>query len=111
MNRPNSACKFCWGIGYDASGQRCDCTLPAKVARVGKAHIDPPAPPGWREWLKRYASTAIVVVAALYVLAVMAVAMLLVGCVDRVYDCGKLIGGWHPDASPALMRECKEVRT
>jgi hypothetical protein len=25
-NQPNQSCKYCYGIGYDASGQSCECT-------------------------------------------------------------------------------------
>ena len=40
-----SVCKHCHGIGYDASGQRCDCTYPARVAKIGRRmHTAKPLP-------------------------------------------------------------------
>lgn len=33
-------CAHCFGIGYDASGQRCTCVTPARVAKIGRRYPD-----------------------------------------------------------------------
>lgn len=33
-------CAHCFGIGYDASGQRCTCVTAARVAKIGRRYPD-----------------------------------------------------------------------
>lgn len=70
-------CRFCQGIGYDASGQRCDCRMPAKVARVGKAHktedVDFEPASNWRFHLAMLAKLMLMTIGVMGLMALVVV--------------------------------------
>lgn len=60
-------CNHCHGIGYDASGLRCTCTKPAKVAKVKNRHHAKAALPHsvWRAYMRHLAKWMLIVWALL----------------------------------------------
>lgn len=68
---PARKCPHCFGIGYDASGYACNCTTPAKVAKVGRKEHGKEALRGspWRLYLKDLAQSMFIVLAVLVVSA------------------------------------------
>lgn len=51
---PVRKCRYCYGIGYDASGHPCTCTYPAKVAKAKPVLQDRELlpPTAWRDQLR-----------------------------------------------------------
>lgn len=69
--RKAQQCAHCHGIGYDASGQRCECTMIAKVARVGRKDYDREALPRspWRVYVRHLAKWMLICIAVLFAAA------------------------------------------
>ena len=60
-------CRHCYDLGFDASGMRCDCQVPARVTKVkrrepGKEPL--PASP-WRIYLGHLAKWMLIVLATM----------------------------------------------
>lgn len=64
-------CLHCFGIGYDASGQRCTCTATARVAKVGRRiHAADPLPRSpWPVYLKDLARSMLLAIVLMLVTA------------------------------------------
>lgn len=56
-------CPHCYGIGYDASGMSCSCTMPAEPAKIGRrTHAKDPLPASsWRAYLRHLAKWMLIV--------------------------------------------------
>lgn len=67
--RKPATCPHCHGIGYDASGHPCTCTMPANVAKVGtRMHGPEPLPTiTWRDYLGDLARAMLFVIAILLI--------------------------------------------
>ena len=63
---PARACPHCRGLGFDASGMRCDCQMPARPAKVGRRmHAKDPLPASpSRAYLRHLAKWMLVAIGA-----------------------------------------------
>lgn len=102
-------CKHCYGLGYDASGQRCTCQEPARPAKVGRRYPRHPKSVPWSPWrryLKDLARAMLLVIAVMFVSAI-TVALLVRKPAARTIDCG--MAEWHPDLIQ-YREACRKVR-
>ena len=66
--RKAQACEHCHGIGYDASGYACTCTMPAKVAKARAVQHDREIllEPTWRNGLRHLSAWVLGWIALLF---------------------------------------------
>lgn len=66
-----ASCKHCYSIGYDASGMRCDCQMPARVAKVKRRiHTKDPLPASpSRAYLRHLAKWMLIALAVMLMAA------------------------------------------
>lgn len=69
--RKAQQCTHCYGIGYDASGQRCACIEPARVAKIGRKDYakEPYRPSHAPRYLKHLAKWLLVCIAVVFAAA------------------------------------------
>lgn len=64
-------CKYCYGIGYDASGHPCACTMSSSIAKVGQ-RLPGPEPLNespWRRHLRHLAYWMLMAILGLLLLS------------------------------------------
>lgn len=103
---PVRKCRYCHGIGYDASGYACTCTEPAKVAKARPVLQDrellPPSV--WRAQLRVLAKWVLLAVGMLLCAALLGT---VAACSEqRTYDCS--MASFHPDFPKKLKEECRK---
>lgn len=106
-------CPHCFGLGYDASGQRCTCTNacpPAKVARVRQRIPGlPPLPPStWRQRLRAIAEWALLGLSVAACVTAVILAIAIYPRAAKAYDC--TLAEISPDYPTQARAACRQLR-
>lgn len=104
-------CPHCHDLGFDASGMRCFCQVPTRVAKVKRrTHDKDPLPASPSRAYLRYLAKWMLI--ALGVILIAAMWLALIAAVqrwaprERIVDCS--LAEFHPDYSPAVREDCRK---